>query len=348
MINLVSTGFVFLPGTHWADVVAGKRSGDAQTSPTMFGFAPVVHPAYNYSPSHVPSQRSPASPGSGFAAKERGMRKSPSMPASQYSFHVPRSSQSESNFQNEADETVQLESRANKSPDNPSDMRSRSSSRDGPIQVSFHLDSDDPGFASNSSDSGKASGKSPQSYAEACQHCHLPLQLDRRALGEPSTPQERTGRPDNVQSAASHRNPGNYDGTSRGKQKPRHYPHRRHSGQDHRQKSHEATPSSDSGGATGKRVFHERGRPSKRGHRGHGRGHWDRDHEGKDRQYHGNYDGYGRSRSDSGGQPHTGNRAFKSHSSPHSFVRSGSTTGSMEGRAATATATRDSDKKTDQ
>ena len=37
--------------------------------------------------------------------------------------------------------------------------RSRSSSRDGPVKVSFHLDSDDPGFASNSSDSGKAAGR---------------------------------------------------------------------------------------------------------------------------------------------------------------------------------------------
>ena len=161
----------YIPGTHWADVVSGKTTVDQQKTPTVYGFAPVVHPSYSYSPSRVPrSERSPSNPSihAGQPSNPSAIPKSISMRGFQQ--HCPLAPSGQSAFNlgqygagHQSDDIIpESEESAG---------RSRSSSRDGPVKVSFHLDSDDPGFASNSSDSGKAAGKTPKSYAAVCQHC---------------------------------------------------------------------------------------------------------------------------------------------------------------------------------
>ena len=346
--------FYFVTGTHWADVVSGKKMDDPQNSPSKFGFAPVVHPAYNYSPSQMPS------PSGGFA-----IPKSPSMPGNQqqHGLHL-RSSQSDMNIK-QFNAACQFEGAIHEGQEHSG--RSRSSSRDGPVKVSFHLDSDDPGFGSNSSDSGQVTGRSPQSYAEVCQHCNKHFSPPNVS----GSARHRYGSGDSNTTRGSRSHKGKPEGRGRGRpgdkreyqnrnrtysdspQQRRYHHQNRGQNQDGRKRNYERWPSSSdsqSSGTESARRSYDRGRPPRRGHRGRGyrgrgRGSFDRDDRYEDRRQsgtdyrsHGNRgdnEEYNRSYSDSSAQRRNSGFSHtnkKSYSSPHTFENSESMTASMEGR----------------
>ena len=345
-------------GSDWADIVSGKRTADLGASP--FGFAPVVHPSYNYSPAHRPSLpgqqislgsgeqspfKVPASPA------PHVLHKSPSMPASylqQYSpsasnfpdnpYREPQSPKlhpSQSDIAFHDDRALRKNSRGSQSsasnfpeyphrePHSPnlhpsqSDVafhdqptgrrysrerqsreRSTSRPRNSPARVAFHLDSDheDPGFASNSSDSGKV-----------CQHCHHPVQGAAASPGESSPDdwhhvpprKERTrahsgnsGQPAHHADHNRREGPGrgrerafserDQYGNSRGGRRRLDYrdnqSHHQGEGQWNRKErnrgNYERFPSSSDShsSSAGTGSIHRGSRPPRRGHRGRGRG----------------------------------------------------------------------------